>query len=115
MRRVDLRRLAALAAALGLALAPAPARAACTVSTAGVAFGAYNPQERRARRQHRHDPGRLPSERPRVAVLTRRRPVRLLFDAPDEQRRRQLNYNLYTNAGRTVVWGDGRSGSQSVR
>ena len=26
----------------------------------------------------------------------------------------ELNYNLYTNVNRNIVWGDGSSGSQSV-
>jgi len=103
-----------LGLALGALFAPAPAHAACTVSTVGVAFGAYNPQSAAA----------VDSTGTVNVTCT-------IFDpAPEVElgtgnsgtfspRRMSngisnLNYNLYTAATRTIVWGDGSGSTQSV-
>jgi spore coat protein U-like protein len=112
MRRVESRGHAvALGLMLGALLAPAPARAACTVSTTGVAFGAYNPQSATA-----DDSGGTinvdchPSDHSVEveigAGLSGSFATRRMSSGADT-----LNYNLYTNAGRTLVWGDGTGGS----
>ncbi|MFN3944103.1 MAG: spore coat U domain-containing protein [Allosphingosinicella sp.] len=111
MRRARLGLLLALAPLA--ALAPSPA-AACTVSASGVAFGDYSFS----------DPGPTdgvgtinlgchPSASPVISI-----------DAGGSgsfaPRRMQngvhrLNYNLFTNVARTIVWGNGSGGSSTFR
>jgi len=101
-------RLVALPIAAQFALTPA---SACTVSTTGVAFGNYDPL------------GAAPDD----SVGT----IRLECHPSDHEAdvaigaglsgsfsprqmsngAARLNYNLYTNVGRTIVWGDGTGGS----
>jgi spore coat protein U-like protein len=107
MRRADL----LLAIALGL-LAAAPA-SACTISSAGVAFGAYNPRATGAD----DATGTISLDcAPNVTAPV----VQLSTGQSGTYANRRLtsgswnlNYNLYTNAARTVVWGNGTGGSQS--
>ena len=96
--------------AAGLTATPSPA---CTVSTAGVAFGAYdilNPAPHNGVGSislvcfHR--------DRPEIAIgsgqwgsFTQRKMA---------NGNARLNYNLYTNASRTIVWGDGSNGTATV-
>jgi len=108
---------ARLCAIIGLAaalIAPTAARAACTVSSAGVAFGAYDPL----------------SGTPDDSIGTVSSTCTILDPAPEVEigagnsgtfttRRMSnggsnLNYNLYTNAGRTIVWGNGSGGTGTV-
>jgi len=114
MRPVKLRLLvAATAFALGVVLAPAPARA-CTISSAGVAFGAYDPQAAGAEdstgtvRADCH-----PSESaPIVALGTGQSgsfAARTMTSGPYT-----LGYNIYSDSGRTIVWGDGTGGTVTV-
>ncbi len=115
MRRADYRPSAALAAfALGTLVAPAPARASCTVSATAVAFGAYNPS----------------SGAPDDATGTINATCLIWDDAPIvsigtgvsgsfaprklANGAARLNYNLYTAATRTIVWGDGSAGTSRV-
>jgi spore coat protein U-like protein len=109
MRRAELR--FALAALLAAGFA-APAGAACTVSVTGVAFGAYDTL----------------SGSPDDSTGTISATCLIIDDAPDVEidsgnapnfspRRMDnggshLNYNLYTSASRTIVWGDGTGGTQ---
>jgi len=115
MRRADRRPLAALAAlALGLLFAPATAQAACTVSTVGVAFGAYNPLDAAPDDgTGTVDAACHPSDQAPVvslgAGLYGSFSMRRMSSGSD-----QLNYNLYTDLNRSIVWGDGSSGSQTV-
>jgi spore coat protein U-like protein len=98
-----------LAATLIAAL-PAPA-AACTISAPGVAFGAYNPLAA----GHDNSTATITVlcatsvTAPIVALSTggsgTYSPRRLAGTGFN------LNYNLYTNSGRTIVWGDGSGGS----
>ena len=114
MPRASLRAIA-VAAACAATLAAAPARAACTVTTVGVAFGAYDPQAAGP------DDGTGT-----VSVRC------LFFDSPLDSialgtggsgtyfpRRMTsgpwtLNYNLYTTAARAIIWGDGTGGTAMV-
>ena len=100
----------ALTIALGLA---APAEAACTISTSPLSFGFYNvfsptPLDstgsvtfRCGNRDHditiSLDRGGAPTFNPR----------RMLKGAE------ALEYNLYLNAARTTIWGDGTGGTQA--
>lgn len=107
MPRAD--RLVLLAAAA--ALPAMPASAACTVSTAGVAFGAYNPQ--------------AAAPRDGVGTITvdcdkNERDVEVTVSRGSSgsyaQRRMTsgsaaLAYNLYTSAARTQVLGNGSGGT----
>ena len=105
----------ALPAAFLCALAAAPAQAACTVTTVPVTFGNYDPR----------------SATPDDATGTVN--IRcLIFDSLVDSvalgtggsgtyapRRMNggafnLNYNLYTTAARTIVWGNGSGGTQMV-
>lgn len=84
---------------------------ACTISSAGVAFGAYNPQAA----GHDNANGTVSVAcapavmAPIVALSTggsgTYSPRRLAGGAFN------LNYNIYTNSGRTIIWGDGTGGS----
>lgn len=107
--------LAALTAAAALSTAQFPG--GCTVrSTTGVAFGAYDPiglnatAPRDAAGQIRYrcrrgsplvslSPGGAGSFQPRLL----------------RQGARTLGYNLYRDAGRTQIWGDGGPGTYTVR
>lgn len=115
MRRADLRRirLAPAAAALCLA-APAAADAACTVSVTGVAFGAYDP--------HGASPDDSTGSVSATCLIIDAAPNVEISSgsAPNFTTRRMsngpstLNYNLYTNAAHTIVWGDGSGGSSTA-
>jgi spore coat protein U-like protein len=110
MRRVEFR---SLAAALSLALVPGAARAACTVSSTGVAFGAYNPQSAAPDdstgtiqadcHPSDHDVNVQIGAGLYGSVATRRM----------SSGAATLDYYLFTNAGRFVIWGDGTLGSIS--
>lgn len=105
------RRLASATIAFALiAISSAPASAAvCTVSSAGVAFGAYDTLD--------------PSPLDGVGTISVSCDVSTSFtvalssgSGSFDQRQMtagtsQLGYNLYTDATRTIVWGDGISGS----
>lgn len=104
-------RLGTVAAALGLAGAPA---AACTISSAGVAFGAYDPRAAGAD----NSTGTIslachPSVQAPIVTLG-------TGQSGSFAARRlsggswTLNYNLFTNAARTIIWGDG-TGSSSAQ
>lgn len=106
MRRAE----SLLLAALTLAAVPTPAQA-CTVSSAGVAFGAYNPRSTGPR----NGTGTIsvachPSVSAPVVTLS-------TGGSGSYATRRMmsgawlLNYNLYTNSARTIIWGDGSGGS----
>lgn len=110
------RRLVAAAVALGVILALAgPAHAACTISTSPLTFGIYNvfastPLDSTGSLTYRCT---LPS------IL-----IRVSLDrggAPTFNPRRMLKgseplaYNLYLNAARTTIWGDGTGGTQQLR
>jgi spore coat protein U-like protein len=103
------RLLLSLAVGLGLAT---PA-AACTISSAGVAFGAYNPRATGAD----NSSGTITV----VCASTVTAPVVQLSTGQSgtySARRMtsggwNLNYNLFTNSARTTIWGNGTGGSVS--
>ena len=114
MRLVKTRLLvAATAFALGVVLAPAPARA-CTISSAGVAFGAYDPQSAGAE----DSAGTVRADchpsvsAPIVALSTGQSgtfAARTMTSGPYT-----LSYNIYSDSGRTIIWGDGTGGAVTV-
>jgi spore coat protein U-like protein len=112
MRRVDSRSHAAvLGLALGALLAPAPAEAACTVSSSGVAFGAYNslsgtPDDSTGTILVDCHPSDQSIEIALGAGLSGSFATRGMSSGAAT-----LNYNLYTDASRTIIWGDGTGGS----
>jgi spore coat protein U-like protein len=113
MPHVRIRAVVATAAFVAL-LAHGQAKAACTVTTVGVAFGAYNPQSGTP------DDGTgtisvrclFIDPAPNVALGTGSSGTyapRRMTNGPWT-----LNYNLYTTAARTIVWGNGAGGTQTV-
>lgn len=88
--------------------------AACTISSTGVAFGAYDPRAT----GHNNGTGTISVACPTNITA----PVVQLSTGQSgtySTRRMSsggwtLNYNLYTNSGRTVIWGNGTGGSQSL-
>jgi spore coat protein U domain-containing protein, fimbrial subunit CupE1/2/3/6 len=103
----------ALAAALAALAAPRPVRAqqTCSISTSiGLAFGTYDPfattpLDSTAQIQFRCPPGpkaRLSLDAGSSGTFAARE-----LRAGNEV----LRYNLYADAARTVVWGDGTGGS----
>ena len=96
--------------AAGLLAAPAAGHA-CTISAVGVAFGAYNPQSAANVDSTGSVSLACPTSvtSPIVALskggsgtYSPRRMTNGSFN---------LNYNLYTTAARTVIWGDGTGGT----
>ena len=102
-------RASLFAAAALLASLPAAADA-CSVSTAGIAFGAYNPRSATAR----DSAGTINVDCPRNADVVIS--VSAGRSGTFTQRRMtngasNLNYNLFTNAARSIVLGDGSAGT----
>lgn len=114
MRRADLRLGFALAAAAAGLAGPAAADAACTVSATGVAFGGYDP--------HSAAPDDSTGSISATCLIIDAAPDVEISSgsAPNFSTRRMtnggatLNYNLYTNASHTIVWGDGTGGSSTA-
>lgn len=104
--------IAALAATLAL-LAPTPARA-CTVSATGVAFGAYDPTSPAP------DDGTgtvslaCPPSVSAPVVSLGSGLSGLIGSRQMTSGSSNLSYNLYTNAARTLIWGNGLGGSLTV-
>ncbi len=107
------RRAALLPAALGGVLISVPARA-CTITVAGVTFGAYDPQLAAP------DDGAgtvdlacHPSVQSPVVSMNAgaygSMATRKMASGAS-----RLDYNLYTTIARTIVWGDGSQGSATV-
>lgn len=101
--------------AVALALMSAPA-GACTISAVGVNYGAYNPQS--AANDDANGSVSLACPTAVTAPI-----VALnggLWGAANARKLKHLtlsyfiNYNLYTTAARTVIWGDGTSGTSAL-
>jgi len=100
-----------------VAVMPVTARAAnCTVSTRTMAFGNYNPLSGAPRNRATRiitavcrGNGTLT-----VALSTGQSNSYTLRYMTSASTSDQLDYNLYIDATRTVVWGDGTGGSQTV-
>jgi spore coat protein U-like protein len=107
---------ALVAAALSL-VAPHAAAATCTVSAVNLAFGSYSPFQAR----NTDTTGNIavtcsgvPGDGVVYAIA-----ISSGFGTLSQRRMRSaagawLNYNIYTSAARTLVWGDGSSGSMMV-
>jgi spore coat protein U-like protein len=108
-------RAALIAAAL--AALPAPARAqTCTVRGAtGVAFGAYDPVVANAA-VPRDATGQIQYRCRRVAPLVSLSRGSSGTYQPRQLRQgaRAIGYNLYRDAARTQIWGDGTGGTFTV-
>jgi spore coat protein U-like protein len=117
------RRLAALAAALGFCAMPQAAQAtcavaslcACSVSATTLAFGSYDPLSNTPT----DSTATVTVDCILVVAIAGSFDVALSTGSSGSFSQRKLsggtsdtlNYNLYTNASRTTVWGDGSGGS----
>jgi len=110
MRRASL----ATAFAALLLLPATPALADCTISVTPVAFGTYNPRSSTAHDgvggvrtdcRHNDNPGGIAIGTGGSGSYGTRRMV---------NGSTQLQYNLYTSATRTTIWGNGSGGTLSV-
>lgn len=100
----------------------APAHAGCAISTTGVNFGAYNPQNGVPlngvgtidfRCSDDTEDGGPGGGNKKIAISAGNAgsfTAREMRSGADK-----LDYNLYTDASRTSVWGDGQGGSDSVK
>ncbi|MCX7982833.1 MAG: spore coat U domain-containing protein [Syntrophales bacterium] len=93
-----------------------PAEAACTVSTTGIAFGNYSPIDI------------TPVDSQGIITITcntNERTTTAIGPSPNSggfnpRKMKQtggselLNYNLYTDASRSTIWGDGTGGTRTV-
>ena len=110
MPRTDRMLIGAAALAASSLLAPSSAEAACAVSTVGVAFGVYNaisPADDLSTgtvNVNCHPSDDAPvvalSAGSSGSILARR-----MQNGPTN-----LNYNLYTDINRTIIWGNGTQG-----
>lgn len=105
-------RLLAIPAAL--LLAPAPLLAECTISTTPVAFGTYSPTSAtphngvggvRTDCRHNDSPSGISIGTGGSGSYTTRRMI---------NGSSQLQYNLFSDASRTTVWGNGSGGTVTV-
>jgi len=100
-----------LGIALSALLAPSPLWAACTVSSTGVAFGAYNPQVGTADDSTGTiDVDCHPSDHS-VEIEIGAGLYGTIGTRRMSSGAATLNYNLYTTATRNIIWGDGTQGS----
>ncbi len=90
----------------------APAGAACTAGTSGVAFGTYSPSVGDNSTGTIEVTCGLFDGQPTVAIgagTSGNFHARQMRSGPH-----QLAYGLYTDAGRTSIWGDGSQGTSTV-
>jgi spore coat protein U-like protein len=113
--------LLALAAG-GALLAAAPAQAGCAISTTGVAFGAYDPQSPAPLLGAGRIDMRCSDDIDSEGHGGGDKKIELSTGHSGSYATREmrsgsssLDYNLYTDASRTGVWGDGRHGTDSVK
>lgn len=107
-----------LATALSLLASTAAKAAICTVNATGMAFGSYDPLaaaplESTSTVQVTCMSEAPPRVRYRVALSTGQAGsynTRAMTNGVS-----QLNYNLYLNAARTTIWGDGTGGTRVIR
>ena len=98
--------------ALVLALLARQALAACTATAVPVIFGAYNPVSGQVLDSAgRVDVSCVPSAGYTISMSAGlgSYSTRMMASGPD-----RLEYNLYTDFARTMVWGDGTPGSFTV-
>lgn len=98
-----------------LVAAPSAARA-CTISAVGVNYGAYNPQSA----ANDDANGRVDLACPTSVTSPIVALNGGLWGAVNARKLKHLtlsyfiNYNLFTTAARTVIWGDGTSGTVTL-
>ncbi len=97
-------------------LVPVFSHAGCTVSTTGIAFGSYNPIDT------------IPIDSQGIITIyctTNEKTTTSISVSqnsggfnPRKMKNAAgsdlLNYNLYTDAARTIIWGDGTGGTKTV-
>ena len=100
------------AALVGFCLFLSPAIAACTISTTSVGFGAYHVFSPTPLDTTGSVTYRCGSQDTNIRITLDRggassfNPRRML------QGTQPLNYNLFLDAARTIIWGDGTGGTQ---
>jgi spore coat protein U-like protein len=106
----------ALGITLWLSLCPAGVQGACTLSTTGVNFGAYNPLDG----VNVDSTGTISiqcTEQSIVSIAIGPSPTAGGFNPRKMQQTAGpdlLNYNLYTTSARTSIWGNGTQGTVTV-
>jgi spore coat protein U-like protein len=108
-------RLVTIVLTASTGLMPLAAEAACTVNTTNVNFGAYNvftaaPDDATGRVRLRCTGTRPPS----VTVHLDKGGAPSFTPRQMRKGAETLDYNLYQDSTRTVIWGDGTGGSQTV-
>lgn len=108
--------LIALAVAIAIALlAPAtPARAACTISATGVAFGAYDPQSASPDDSTGTVNVSCKNSDPAPTVALSKGGSGSYAPRSMTAGSFSLPYNLYTTTARNIVWGDGTGGTVTL-
>lgn len=106
---------ALLAGGLALGAPNASHAATCRVSATSVRFGNYNPLNATPVKRVGHLTIRCNGRGTFVAALSTGdsgsyAPRYMLSGTTNDQ----LDYNLYTNVARTIIWGDGTAGTQTV-
>lgn len=111
MRTMRLLTMLLAAGALGAATT---AEAACTISTTAVNFGTYNVFSASPDNATGQVTYRCTAPRPPLVTIQLDKGGAPTFN-PREMRMGSeiLNYNLYRDAARTTIWGDGTGGSQT--
>lgn len=107
------RRFATLALLSGLILSARVLAASCTVNTVGVAFGSYDVFKKGATNSTGRIRLKCSSSLSYTIALSAGAGTmasRVMTHGADD-----LQYNLYTDSTRTTVWGDGTSGSVTMR
>lgn len=104
-----------LAAVIG-ALIAAPAQGACVATATGVSFGGYDPQSAAPDDAVGSVTIECPTGRPNLFPVVSLSPGSSGDFNSREMRAAgtSLQYNLYTDATRVQVWGDGSAGTASV-
>jgi spore coat protein U-like protein len=107
------RAVVSAAAACALCLAAAPAEGACSLSATGVAFGAYDvfapaPTDSTGTVVLDCDPNE------KDITITLSPGTGTYASRTLRQGAETLGYNLYLDAARTTVWGDGSAGTSTV-
>ncbi|GGX19816.1 hypothetical protein GCM10007242_28420 [Pigmentiphaga litoralis] len=113
MKRITCRWLHGTAVLVGLLGAGAPSDAAqCTASASSIAFGAYDPFS--AVPLDSNGSVQITCDVVTSYMIALNAGASSSLDRAMVFGAYRLNYNLYTEATRTVVWGDGSGGSASV-
>lgn len=113
MKRAARRGLCALGVCLGLCVGSGPSSAAqCTVSTTGLAFGAYAPLSTAP--NDSNGSVRITCDEVTSYTISIAAGVSGSFDRAMASGTYRLSYNVFTEPNRAIVWGDGTGGSARV-